>query len=217
MKIIEIDELKNLVKDSMTVMVNGFMGCGTPHKVIDKLLELGVKDLTLICNDTALADYGVGKMVTQKRFSKILASHVGLNPETAKQLNANETEVHLIPQGTLVERIRSGGAGLGGFLTPTGLGTVAEEGKQIIEVDGQSYLLELPLRADVALIGAHIVDKKGNCYYRGSTRNFGPVMATAADVVIVEADKIVEVGELTPESIVTPHIFVDYVIDGGAN
>lgn len=216
-KLIELDNLKDLVKDDMTVMVSGFMGCGSPHKIIDKLVKLGVKNLTLICNDTAWPGYGVGKMVVTKQFSKIMTSHIGLNPESGRQLNNKETEFQLIPQGTLVERIRTGGAGLGGFLTPTGLGTAVEEGKQIIETNGQNYLLELPLKADVAIIGAHIVDKKGNCYYRGATRNFAPLMAMACETVIVEADNLVEVGEIQHENIVTPHIFVDYIIDGGKN
>lgn len=216
-KLIELDDLKSLVKDDMTVMISGFMGCGSPHKIIDKLIELGVKNLTLICNDTGLPDYGVGKMVVKKQFSKVMASHIGLNPESGRQLNNKETEFELVPQGTLVERIRSGGAGLGGFLTPTGFGTIVEEGKQIIEVNGQKYLLELPLRADIALLSAYIVDKKGNSYYRGSARNFAPVMAMACDTVIVEADQVVEVGEIQQEHIMTPHIFIDYIIDGGKN
>ncbi len=214
-KVIQLDDLGNLIKDGMTVMVSGFMGCGSPHKIIDKLIELDVKNLTLICNDSGLPEYGVGKMVIAKQFSHIKASHIGLNRETGRQLNAGETVVELIPQGTLVERIRCTGAGLGGVLTPTGIGTVVEEGKQIIEVEGKPYILETPLRADVAIIGGSIVDKRGNVYYNGSTRNFGAVMATAADVVIVEADKLVEVGDIVPENVVTPHIFVDYIINGG--
>ncbi|OOB80461.1 MAG: branched-chain amino acid dehydrogenase [Epulopiscium sp. Nuni2H_MBin003] len=201
----------------MTIMVSGFMGCGTPHKIIDKLVELGVKDLTLICNDTSWTHYGVGKLIVTKQFAKVKTSHIGLNPESIRQLNEKETDFELIPQGTLAERIRSAGAGLGGFLTPTGLGTVVQDGKKIIEVDGKEYLLELPLKADVALISAYMVDKKGNCYYRGSTRNFAPIMAMAADTVIVEADKVVEVGEIQQENVVTPHIFVDYIIDGEKN
>ncbi|MFI3213432.1 MAG: CoA transferase subunit A [Eubacteriales bacterium] len=214
-KLATLDDLQDLIKDGMTIMVSGFMGCGNPHKIINKLVELNVKDLTLICNDTGIADYGIGKMVMAKQFSTIIASHVGLNRETGRQLNAGETEVTLIPQGTFVERIRSAGAGLGGFLTPTGIGTIVEEGKQIIEVENVPYILETPLRADVAIIGGSIVDKRGNVYYNGATRNFGEAMATAADVVIVEAEKLVEVGELKPENVVTPHIFVDYIIDGG--
>lgn len=214
-KIICLSNLRDLVKDSMTIMVSGFMGCGSPHKIIDELVKLGVKDLTLICNDTGFVDYGVGKMVVNNQFSKIQATHIGLNPEAIRQLNDKETEFELIPQGTMVERIRSAGAGLGGVLTQTGIGTLVAEGKDIINIDGNEFLLEKPLKADIAIIGASKVDKKGNVYYSGSGRNFAQVMATAADIVIVEADEIVEIGNINPEHVMTPHIFIDYIIDGG--
>ena len=216
-KVIEFKDLQSIVKDSMTVMVSGFMGCGSPHKIIDELVNCGVKDLTLICNDTGFIDYGVGKMVVNKQFKNIKASHIGLNEEAVRQLNNKETSFELIPQGTLAERIRSAGAGLGGVLTPTGIGTLVEENKQTIEVEGKMYLVEKPLKADIAIIGGSIVDKKGNTYYKGSGRNFAPLMATAADIVIVEAEKLVEVGDIHPEQVMTPHIFVDYIIDGGKN
>lgn len=214
-KVINLDNLNELVKDSMTVMVSGFMGCGSPHKIIDKLVELGVKDLTLVCNDTGFVDYGVGKMVVNKQFKKIQTSHIGLNPESIRQLNDKETEFELIPQGTLAERIRSAGAGLGAVVTPTGIGTLVAEGKETIVIDDKEYLIEKPIKADIAIIGASKVDEKGNTYYSGSGRNFGPIMATAADVVIVEADEVVKVGEIDQEHVMTPHIFVDYIIDGG--
>lgn len=214
-KIIQIDDIKDIVKDSMTIMVSGFMGCGSPHKIIDKLVELGVKDLTLVCNDTGFVDYGVGKMVVNKQFKKIQTSHIGLNPEAIRQLNENETEFELIPQGTLSERIRSYGAGLGGVITPTGLGTLVAEGKETILIDNKEYLIEKPIKADIAIIGASKVDEKGNAYYSGSGRNFGPIMATAVDIVIVEADEVVKVGEIHQEHVMTPHIFVDYIINGG--
>ncbi|MBC6695740.1 CoA transferase subunit A [Terrisporobacter mayombei] len=214
-KIISIDNLSEIVKDSMTIMVSGFMGCGSPHKIIDKLIELGVKDLTLVCNDTGLLDYGVGKMVVAKQFKKIQATHIGLNPEAIRQLNEKETEFELIPQGTMAERIRSAGAGLGGVITPTGIGTLVAEGKETIVIDGKQYLIEKPIKADIAIIGASKVDEKGNAYYSGSGRNFAPIMATAADVVIVEADEVVKVGEIDQEHVMTPHIFVDYIINGG--
>ena len=214
-KLIQLDDLKYIVKDNMTVMVSGFMGCGSPHKIIDKLVSLGVKDLTLVCNDTGLIDYGVGKMVVNKQFKKIKATHIGLNAEAIRQLNEKETEFELIPQGTMAERIRSAGAGLGGVLTPTGLGTLVAEGKETIVIDGNEFLVEKPIKADIAIIGASKVDKKGNTYYSGSARNFGPIMATAADIVIVEADEVVEVGEINPEHVMTPHIFIDYIVDGG--
>lgn len=214
-KLIKLENLNEIVKDSMTVMVSGFMGCGSPHKIIDKLVELGVKDLTLVCNDTGFVDYGVGKMVVKKQFKKIQTSHIGLNPEAIRQLNDKETEFELIPQGTLAERIRSAGAGLGAVVTPTGIGTLVAEGKETIVIDDKEYLIEKPIKADIAIIGASKVDEKGNTYYSGSGRNFGPIMATAADVVIVEADEVVKVGEIDQEHVMTPHIFVDYIIDGG--
>lgn len=214
-KIINLDSIKYLVKDSMTIMVSGFMGCGSPHKIIDELVKLNIKDLKLVCNDTALMEYGVGKMIVNKQFSKVQTSHIGLNKESIRQLNERETEFELIPQGTLVERIRSHGAGLGGVLTPTGIGTLVAEGKEIINIDGCEFLLEKPIKADIAIIGASKVDKKGNVYYSGSGRNFAPIMATAADIVIVEADEIVEIGDIHPEHVMTPHIFVDYIVYGG--
>ena len=214
-KLINLDNLNEIVKDSMTIMVSGFMGCGSPHKIIDKLVELGVKDLTLVCNDTGFVDYGVGKMVVNKQFKKIQTSHIGLNPESIRQLNDKETEFELIPQGTLAERIRSAGAGLGAVVTPTGIGTLVAEGKETIVIDDKEYLIEKPIKADIAIIGASKVDEKGNTYYSGSGRNFGPIMATAADVVIVEADEVVKVGEIDQEHVMTPHIFVDYIVDGG--
>ncbi|MDD3439522.1 MAG: 3-oxoacid CoA-transferase subunit A [Clostridiaceae bacterium] len=210
-KIRTIDEAASYIKDGMTVAVGGFIGAGTPEKLIDAVIAKGIKDLTLICNDTAFPDKGVGKWVVNRVVSRIIVSHIGTNPETGRQMNAGELEVELVPQGTLAERVRAAGAGLGGILTPTGIGTVAEEGKEKITVNGKEYLLELPLKADVALLKGSIVDKKGNIYYKKATRNFNPLMATAADLVIVEAEKIVEVGELDPTDVMTPSIFVDII------
>ncbi len=214
-KVISIEEAISHIKDGMTIMIGGFLGCGSPHRLIDALVEKGVKDLTLICNDSGFPDIGAGKLVVNRQIKKLIASHIGTNRETGNQMNAGELEVVLVPQGTLAEQIRAGGAGLGGFLTPTGVGTVIEEGKQKIEIDGKTYLLELPLRADVALIVGHTVDKFGNIVYYGATRNFNTLMATAADTVIVEAENIVEVGEIDPNQVVTPGIFVDYIVGGG--
>lgn len=214
-KIISIEEAVDKVKEGMTIMVGGFLGCGNPHKTLGVLAEKGTKNLTLIANDTAFLDMSLGKLVENKQFKKIIASHVGTNKETGRQMSAGETEVVLVPQGTLAEQIRAGGAGLGGILTPTGLGTVIEEGKRKIEVDGKEYLLELPLRGDIALIAGAKVDKKGNVYYNASTRNFNSLVATAADVVIVEAEEIVEVGEIDPNNVMTPGLFVDYIVLGG--
>ena len=210
-KIRTIDEAASYIKDGMTVAVGGFIGAGTPEKLIDAVIAKGIKDLTLICNDTALPDKGVGKWVVNRVVSRIIVSHIGTNPETGRQMNAGELEVELVPQGTLAERVRAAGAGLGGILTPTGIGTVAEEGKEKITVNGKEYLLELPLKADVALLKGSIVDKKGNIYYKKATRNFNPLMATAADLVIVEAEKIVEVGDLDATDVMTPSIFVDII------
>ena len=202
----------DMVKSGSTVMFGGFMGCGTPHDIVDAILAKGTKDITLICNDTGLPEYGVGKLVVSRQISKTIASHIGLNPEAGKQMNAGEMEVELIPQGTLAERIRSAGAGLGGFLTPTGVGTIVAEGKQTITIDGRDYLLEKPLRANIALLKAHKADKAGNLIYRYSTRNFNPLMAMAADIVIAEVDEIVEIGQLDPDAVHTPGIFVKYLV-----
>jgi acetate CoA/acetoacetate CoA-transferase alpha subunit len=210
-KIKNIDEAVSCIKDGMIVAVGGFMAVGTPEKLVDAIIAKGIKDLTLICNDTAFTDKGVGKWVVNRVVSKVIVSHVGTNPETGRQMNAGELKVDLVPQGTLAERIRAAGAGLGGILTHTGIGTVVEEGKQKLTVDGKEYLLELPLKADVALLKGSIVDKKGNIYYSKSARNFNPLMATAADVVIVEAEKIVEAGELDASDVMTPSVFVDII------
>ena len=214
-KIVNMEEAISHVQDGMSVMVGGFLGSGSPHKIIDALVEKGVKDLTLICNDTAFVDAGVGKMIVTKQFKKVIVSHIGTNKETGRQMNEKETEVVLVPQGTLAEQVRAGGAGLGGILTPTGVGTLVEEGKQKIEVGGKTYLLELPLRADVALIFGNKVDKKGNIYFEGASRNFNTLMAMAADTVIIEAEEIVEVGSIAPQDVVTPGIFIDYIVGGG--
>lgn len=215
-KLIDLSQAIAHVKDGDTIMIGGFLAVGTPNRLIDALIEKCVKDLTLICNDSGFVDRGVGKMVVNKQFKKIIASHVGTNKETGRQMLSGETEVVLVPQGTLIEQIRAGGHGLGGVLTATGLGTEVEIGKEKITVDGKEYLLEKPLRADVALIFGNQVDKFGNIHYHGSTRNFNNMMAAAADITIVEAMEIVEVGELDPDSVHTPGVFVDYIVDGGA-
>lgn len=214
-KLVSLDEALSHINDGMTIMIGGFLGVGTPHKIVNALVEKEVKNLTIIGNDTSFPDNGIGKLVVNKQAKKIIASHIGTNPETGRQMNEKETEVELVPQGTLAERVRAAGAGLGGFLTPTGIGTIAEEGKDKITVDGKEYLLEKPLKADVALIFGSIVDKKGNIFFRKSTKNFNTLMATAATTVIVEAEKLVEIGELDPDNVMTPGIFVDYIVEGG--
>ena len=206
------------VQEGDVLMSGGFMGCGAAHTLIQALKAQGTRGLTLISTDTAMHDFktgnvtGIGHLVQDKAFVKIIASHIGLNQETQRQMNTGETEVELVPQGTLAERIRAGGAGLGGFLTPTGLGTEVEEGKQVIVVNDRPYLLELPLRATVAFVKAKLADAAGNLVYAGTARNFNPMMATAADLVIAEVEEIVEIGALDPNQVHTPSIFVDFLV-----
>ena len=214
-KVIGLQQAIDMIFDGAVIMFGGFMGNGSAHKIIDALVEKNVQDLTFICNDAGFEDYGVGKLVVNKQCKKVIASHIGLNKEMGRQMSAGETEVDLVPQGTLAERIRANGFGLGGILTKTGVGTLIEEGKQKIEVDGVTYLLETPLKADFAIIFGSIVDKNGNIAYKGSVNNFNHVMASAADVTIVEAEKLVEIGEMDQNAVVTPGVFVNYIVDGG--
>jgi len=213
-KVITVADASRHFRDGMSILFGGFMGVGTPPLLIEALLASNVRDLVLIGNDTAFPDTGVGLLISARRVRKVIASHIGLNPETGRQMIVGELEVELAPQGTLIERIRAGGAGLGGVLTATGLGTVVEEGKRRIAVDGKDYLLELPIRADLALLHASCSDRAGNLQYRLSTRNFNPVVALAADVVLAQADEIVETGSLDPDSIMTPAALVDGVVEG---
>lgn len=213
-KVISLEKATDLVKDGMTVMVGGFLGNGNPLGLIDALVQKGVRNLTLICNDTATPEIGVGKFVINKQLKKAIVSHIGTNPETGRQMITGELNVELIPQGTLAERIRCGGAGLGGFLTPTGVGTIVEEGKQRLVIGGKAYLLEMPLRADIALLYAHKADKFGNLVCRRSTRNFNPLMAFAADKVVVEAKQIVEIGAIDPDEVMVTGIVVDWIVPG---
>lgn len=213
-KIITVEKAMNAIHDGMTLMIGGFMAVGTPEILMDAIVEKGIQNLHIIANDTGVPGKGIGKLVEAKRVQKLTASHIGLHPETGAQMNAGEISVELVPQGSLAEKIRAGGAGLGGVLTPTGIGTDVEKGKQKLTIQGKEYLLELPLRADVALIRGSIVDEDGNVYYKGTTRNFNPMMALAADIVIVAAEKIVNVGELDPNSIVTPAPLVDFIVGG---
>lgn len=213
-KIGSIKDAVEKIKDGMTVMVGGFLGVGTPEALVDALVAKGVKNLTVICNDSAFPDRGIGKLIVNKQIKKLITSHIGTNPETGRQMNEGETEVELVPQGTLAERIRAAGAGLGGILTPTGVGTIVEQGKKKLEINGKEYLLELPIKADIALLKAKKADKKGNLVYRKSARNFNPIMATAADFVIVQVNEIVDVGEIDPDDVMTPGIFVDMIVRG---
>ena len=202
-----------MIGDGASVMVGGFMGVGSPHRLIDELVRQGKRDLTLIANDAGKPDFGVGRLVAAKLVRKLIATHIGLNPEAQRQMIAGEMEVELCPQGTLAERIRAGGFGLGGVLTSTGLGTVVASNKRTIEVDGKDYLLETPLRADFALVAAHRSDYRGNLEYSLTARNFNIVMATAGMIVIAEPEHIVPVGVISPDNVATPFICIDYIIE----
>lgn len=209
-KRITINEAVDMIKDGSTIMVGGFLGSGSANQIIDAMVKAGKKDLTIICNDTSFVEFGSGELVANNCVKKVIASHIGTNPVTGQKMMSGEMEVQLIPQGTLAEQIRCGGAGIGGFLTTTGLGTICEEGKQKVTVDGKEYLLEKPIRADVALIGASMCDKFGNLVYKGTSQNFNPLMATAADLVIAEVRE--EVEKIEPENVKTPYLFVDYIV-----
>jgi acetate CoA/acetoacetate CoA-transferase alpha subunit len=212
MKTVSLQKAVELIPDGASVMVGGFMGVGTPERVMDELVRQGRRGLTVIGNDTARPGRGIGKLVTSGVASRAIVSHIGLNPETQKKMIAGEMEVELVPQGTLIERIRAGGFGLGGILTPTGVGTTVEEGKQKVELDGTQYLLETALKADFALVESFLADYYGNLVYALTARNFNPVIAMAARTVIVDAAHIVPVGMISPDHVVTPAVLVDYVI-----
>lgn len=210
---ISLNDAVAKIKDGMTVMIGGFLGNGTAETIVDALANSDVKDLTVIANDTAYPDKGVGKLITKRKIKKLIVSYIGFTPEATEQMNSGELEIEFVPQGTLAERIRSAGFGLGGILTPTGLGTIVAEGKEIINVDGKDYLLEKPLRADVALIGASVADEAGNLTYKGTSGNFNTVMATAADTVICEAAERVPAGAIDPVAVQTSGILVDYILE----
>ncbi|MDR2836256.1 MAG: 3-oxoacid CoA-transferase subunit A [Bacteroidales bacterium] len=211
-KFININEAISKIKSGTTIMFGGFLGNGSATMIIAELLKTDIKDLTIICNDTAFVNKGVGQLIVNKKVKKIICSHIGTNPSTIEQFNNKEVEIEFVPQGTLAERIRCGGNGLGGFLTPTGLGTIVENGKEIIESEGKKYLLEKPLKADLAIIYADTADENGNLVYKGTCTNFNPLMAMAADTVIVEVKKVVKTGDIAPEMVKTPAIFVDFIV-----
>lgn len=215
-KLKSVSEAISGIKDNSTIMIGGFLGCGSPKNLIDEVVKNKAQNLEVISNDTDFEGVGVGKLIASGQIKKLIATHIGTNPQTGRKINAGEIEVQLNPQGTLAERIRAEGAGLGGILTKTGLGTIIDEGKQKIKVGNAIYLLETPLRADFALIKAYKGDSWGNLVFRGTTRNFNLVMATAADYVIVEVEEYVNVGEIGPEDIMLPGIFVDAVVKGGS-
>lgn len=215
MQTIAVESAAAMISDGASLMIGGFMGVGTPERVIDELVRQHKRNLAVIANDTAVPGRGIGKLVTAGLLEKVIASHIGLNPDTQQQMIAGKIAVDLIPQGTLIERIRAGGSGLGGILTPTGIGTVVEDGKRKIEVNGTNYLLEIALRADFALVHAFLADYAGNLSYALTARNFNPVIALAADTVIVTADHIVPVGVIAPDHVVTPAAVVDYLVANG--
>lgn len=211
-QIVSLEEAISKIQNGMTIMVGGFLGCGAPEQLLEAVCQKETKELNLIANDTGILGDAMSQLIVHHCVSKLIATHIGTNKETGRQMTTGELDVKLFPQGTLAEQIRAAGAGLGGILTPTGIGTIVEEGKQKLVVNGNEYLLELPVRANVALLKAHKADKAGNLVYRRSARNFNPIMAMAANFVIVQVDHIVEVGEIDPDEIMTPGIFVDYLI-----
>jgi acetate CoA/acetoacetate CoA-transferase alpha subunit len=213
---IRADAAAAMIPDGATVLIGGFMAVGTPHRLIDALVRRGALNLTLIANDTAMPGKGIGKLISAGAVSRAIVSHIGLNPETQAKMIAGEIDVELVPQGTLVERIRAGGVGLGGVLTATGLGTPVEEGKTVVEVDGQLFLLEKPIRADFALIAARQADYLGNLQYSLTAHNFNPIMALSAETVIAEPDLIVPVGVIPPDAVRTPGILVDHLLERAA-
>lgn len=225
-KLISVEEAINIIPDGAVIMCGGFLGCGTAHVLIDELASSKKKDLTIICNDAGLLDgpngekyYGIAKLIHNCQVSHLIATHIGLNPEAIDQMNEGTMRVDLLPQGSLAEMIRAAGSGLGGVLTKTGIGTLVEEagdytlGRQTI--DNEEFLLMRPVRADFALICGQKVDSEGNTWYEGTARNFNPVMAAAADTVIVEAEQLVSSGDIEPENVQTYGILVDYIVNGG--
>jgi acetate CoA/acetoacetate CoA-transferase alpha subunit len=215
MKSLPIADAVSLIPDGASLMIGGFLSVGTPERLMDEIVRQRKRDLTVIANDTARPGVGVGKLIDAKLVRSAIVSHIGTNPETQRQMMEGELSVELVPQGTLIERIRAGGYGLGGILTPTGVGTTVEEGKRKIEVDGKDYLLETALRADFALVHAFLADYLGNLAYALTARNYNPIVAMAADTVIADADHIVPVGVIAPDHVVTPAPLIDYLVENG--
>ena len=211
-RITQLAEAVEGIPDGATLMIGGFMAVGSPHRLIDELVRQGRKDLTLIVNDTARPGVGVGKLIAARLVRRLVTSHIGTNPETQRQMLDSAIDVELVPQGTLAERIRAGGHGLGGVLTPTGVGTAVEQGKRTIDIDGKVFLLELPLRAHFALLNARRADHLGNLVYSLTARNFNPLMAMAAATVLAEAQEVVPVGVIAPDDVMTPAVIVDHLI-----
>ena len=211
-KLVSLEEAVARIPDGASLLIGGFMAVGGPNRLVDELIRQGKRDLTIIANDTARPNNGLGKLVVEKLVRRVVTSHIGLNPETQKQMIAGDIEVELVPQGTLAERIRAGGVGLGGVLTPTGVGTTVEEGKRTVEIDGVTYLLEMPIKADFALVAAKQADLYGNLTYALTSRNFNPLMAMAGATVIAEAEDILPVGCIPPDAVMTPSVLVDHIV-----
>ncbi|CAO3404448.1 3-oxoacid CoA-transferase subunit A [Azospirillum sp. 11R-A] len=211
-KLISLEDAVARIPDGASLLIGGFMAVGGPNRLVDELIRQGKRDLTIIANDTARPNNGLGKLVVEKLVRRVVTSHIGLNPETQKQMIAGDIEVELVPQGTLAERIRAGGVGLGGVLTATGVGTIVEEGKRTVEIDGVTYLLEMPIKADFALVAAKQSDLYGNLTYALTARNFNPLMAMAGATVIAEAEDILPVGCIPPDAVMTPSVLVDYIV-----
>ncbi len=211
-QIISPAEAAAMIKPGNRLAIGGFLAVGAPETIIDAMVENGNKDLHIIVIASDWEDRGVGKLVVNKMVKSAQVSHMGTNKAIQAQMNAGEIDIELVPQGTLMERVRAFGAGLGGILTPTGLGTIVAEGKQIITIERKDYLLETAIPSDFALIKAHKADKLGNLTYRKTARNSNPIMAMAGKITIAEVDEIVEIGELDPEEVITPGIFVNYLI-----
>jgi acetate CoA/acetoacetate CoA-transferase alpha subunit len=209
---IPVEDAVAKIPDGASLMIGGFMAVGSPERVLDEIVRQGKRELTVIANDTAMPGVGIGKLIDAKLVRKVVASHIGLNPETQQQMMGGDLIVDLIPQGTIIERIRAGGYGLGGVLTPTGLGTDVEKGKQKLEVNGRTYLVEVAIRADFALVHAFLADYLGNLAYALTARNFNPIIAMAGTTVIASAENIVPVGVIAPDHVMTPAPLVDYLI-----
>ena len=214
-KLITAQEAAKKIKDNSTLMVGGFLSCGTPDVLLDAISKENIKNVTMICNDTSVPGKDKSKLIESGIVKKVITTHIGTNPISGQKMQAGELEVEFYPMGTLVEKIHAKGSGLGGVLTPTGVGTIREEGKKVIEIKGKKFIFEEPLGADVAIIYGTTVDKYGNVKYEGTTRNFNTSMATAADMVIVQAEKFVD--EIDPNEVVIPSIFIDYIVKEEAN
>lgn len=211
-KLLTINAAVSKIKNSSSLMIGGFLGCGAPESLITEIIKNGIKDLHIIGNDTGFPDKGCGRLIAAGLVKKVTVSHIGTNPETIRLMNEGKLQVELVPQGTLAERIRAAGAGLGGVLTPTGIGTEVEEGKKKVIVKDKEYLIEEALKADYALLKAYKADEYGNLTYRLTAQNFNPLMATASKTVIAEVEENVSLGDINPDAIVTPHVFVDYIV-----